>query len=176
MDLEHCRKDAKALVRAHRAGNADAIGRAQKVLGLRAQERFLLSDAQHVVAVEHGHGTWPELKHAIEAAALAPPTRSEELVDTGLEYAPGEPVLVRVVRRDRRTLVTDDGAAARKAGPAPGWREVGRRLEDELVVNVSRHGVVFLPVVAAGPGLEAIVRRIAEASLALYQELLDLEP
>ncbi|MGH2934399.1 MAG: hypothetical protein ACRDL2_07785 [Gaiellaceae bacterium] len=92
-------------------------------------------------------------------------------MDSGLEYRPGEPVLVRVVRRERRTLVTDDAAAARGRVP----EDVARRIERELVVNVARSGAVFLPVVAAGPRLDEITHRIANASLALYQELLDLE-
>jgi hypothetical protein len=37
--------------------------------------------------------------------------RSEMLIDTGLEYRPGDPVRVRVVRREHRISVTDDGAA-----------------------------------------------------------------
>jgi hypothetical protein len=36
--------------------------------------------------------------------------------------------------------------------------------------------VVWLPVVGRGPDEETIVRRIGEASLALYQELLELGP
>jgi hypothetical protein len=43
-----------------------------------------------------------------------------------------------------------------------------------LVVNVTRWGVVTLPVVRVGPGEDAIVARIAEASRWLYQELLEL--
>ena len=57
----------------------------------------------------------------------------------------------------------------------PGWRDVADRLQRELVVNVSRAGAVSLPVVAAGPPLDAIEQRIAQASLAFYQELLELE-
>jgi hypothetical protein len=41
-------------------------------------------------------------------------------------------------------------------------------------VNVSRQGVVFLPVVPRGPDLEEVERRIAEASRAFRDELLDL--
>ena len=98
----------------------------------------------------------------------------EELIDTGLEYRPGEPVLLRAVRR-RHILVSDRGTALEKTGRVPGWREVGDRLEEELCVNVGRNGAVSLPVVPAGPGYEAIVRRIADASLALYQDVLELE-
>jgi hypothetical protein len=107
-------------------------------------------------------------------------TRCETAITTGLEYRPGEPVAVRVVRRDRRTSVTDDGRAIDKAQPPAGWRAAGwrtaaQRIARELDVNVSRQGAVSLPVVAVGPGLDAVASRIAEASLALYQELLELE-
>jgi hypothetical protein len=101
--------------------------------------------------------------------------RNERVVDTGLEYVPGDGVPVRVVRREGRTSVSDGGAAIERAGRPPGWRNVAGRIEDELVVNVSRQGVVSLPVVGCGPGEEQIVRRIGEASLALYQDLLELE-
>jgi hypothetical protein len=165
VDLEHYRKDAKKLARSFRAGERDAVGRAERILGERAHKRFQLSDAQHIVALENGYRTWPDLK------AAQPTVR---VVDTGLEYRPGEPVLVRTVQR-RHTLVTDDGAALEMAGRLPGWREIGDRLERDLCVNVSRNGAVFLPVVGCGPGYDAIVRRVAEAALALYQDVLDLE-
>jgi hypothetical protein len=101
--------------------------------------------------------------------------RTETVVDAGLEYRPGDPVRVRVVRRERRTSVTDDGAAISKAGRPPRWREAADRLDRELDVNFSQRGVISLPVVTAGPGLEAIAQRIAAASLGFYQELLELD-
>jgi hypothetical protein len=158
--VDHHRKDAKVLVRAFRAGDRDAVRRAERVLGERARTRFLLSDAQHVVAFEHGYRTWADLKRAAE--------REERLVDTGLEYAPGDPVLVRVVRRGRRVFATDGARAAGKAGRAKVPEEIARRIEDEFVVDVSRQGEVFL-------WADRVVERIANASLALYQELLDSE-
>ncbi len=106
---------------------------------------------------------------------VASELRSETEIETGLEYRPGEPVLVRVVRRPHRVSVSDDGAAVEKAGHPPGWGAAAARIDRELVVNVSRRGVVSLPVVAVGPGLDAIVQRIGDASLALYQELLELQ-
>jgi hypothetical protein len=77
-------------------------------------------------------------------------------------------------RREHRVLVTDDGAAIVRAGRPPGWREAVRRVDRELVVNISQGGAVSLPVVRVGPSEQTIVRRIAEASLAFYQELLEL--
>jgi hypothetical protein len=102
--------------------------------------------------------------------------RSEELVDTGLEYLPGEAVLVRVIRRGRRVAVSDEGRAVDLSGRPPGWRDAVERLvEDEFWLNLSRQGAVHVPVVPAGPGLEALLERVAEASRAVYQEILDLE-
>ncbi|MGH2971796.1 MAG: hypothetical protein ACRDLE_06670 [Gaiellaceae bacterium] len=101
--------------------------------------------------------------------------REELLVDTGLEYVPGDRVVVRVVHREGRTSITDDGAAVERAGRSPGWRDVAGRIEDELIVNVSRQGVVSLPVVACGPAEEEIVHRIGVASLALCHDILDAQ-
>lgn len=163
--MDHHRKDAKRLLRAFRAGDADAIRRVEIVLGERARERFLLSDAQHVVAVEQGYRTWPEL--------VRESTHEEQIVSTAYEYSPGDPVRVRIVRRGRKTGITDDGAAIERAGRPEGWRDVARRIDEALIVNVSRHGVVSLPIVRRGPDEDEIVDRIARASLALYQDLLD---
>ena len=88
-------------------------------------------------------------------------------MDTGLEYAPGDRVLVRVIKRDGRERVSDEARAASKAGRAKVPEEIARRVEEEFVVNVSRRGEIFLPG-------ERFTRRIGEASLALYQDLLDL--
>jgi hypothetical protein len=82
-----------------------------------------------------------------------------------------------VVHRDQRTSVSDEGSAVERAGRPTGWREVAQRIENDLVVNVSRRGTVWLPVSPRGCGLgeEEVIHRIGEASLALYQDLLDLE-
>lgn len=164
--MEQYRKQAKSLVRAFRAGDADAVRRAEAVLGERARERFLLSDAQHVVAREAGHRTWPELKQAED--------RAEWTVDSGLAWSDGEPVLVRVRRRGRNHDVDDMGEAVRRGGPAPGWQKVARRVvEDEWWLNVDRSGKVF--VGCRRERLDWIVGRVAGASLALYLALLELE-
>jgi hypothetical protein len=97
-----------------------------------------------------------------------------ETLATAHEYLPGDPVTLRITQR-RFVYVSDEGGAGARAGRPPGWREVADRLSDELVVNVSRSGTVSLPVVRRGPGFEAIVERVADASLALYQELLELD-
>jgi hypothetical protein len=155
VDLERCKKDAKALLRAHRNGDAEALVRAQRVLGDR--ERFQLSDAQHVIAVELGFRTWPEL------------TRVERLIETGLEYLPGDPVVLRATQR-RHLYIDDQGGAVARAGEPP--RALREQLADELIVNIGRNGTVSLPVMCGN--YDEVVARIADASLALYQELLEL--
>ena len=98
MTLEHCRKDAKALVRAVRAGDPNAIARARDVLRERAVPA--VSGAQHVVAVERGYRRWS---------------------------------------------------------------------------NLSREGAVFVPTSASRDSTDGLVERVARLSLAVYEEILELE-
>lgn len=170
MNLEHCRKEAKRLLRAVSGGDVQALARAEAVLGERAQSGFRLTDAQHVVALERGYRSWRELRAGAEREL-----RDEDMVDTGLLYRPGEPVRLRVVRRPHRITVSDEGSALEHAGASAPWRELADRLERELNVNITSSGAVSLPVVRVGPGEDAIVRRIAHASRAFYRDLLDLE-
>ena len=65
-DLEYYRKQAKHLLRSYEAGDAAARDRAAEVLGDRAAGRFLLSDAQFVLAQEHGFRTWAEFRADIQ--------------------------------------------------------------------------------------------------------------
>ena len=66
-DLEYYRKQAKHLLRSYEAGDAAARARAAEVLGDRAAGRFLLSDAQFVLAQEHGFRTWAEFRADIQS-------------------------------------------------------------------------------------------------------------
>jgi hypothetical protein len=114
------------------------------------------------------------VSHAPSAAAPCE-GRAESVFDTGLEYGPGDPVCVWVLRRERRVSVSDHGAALRKAGAPAGWQGVCARVHAELDVNITRGGGVWLPVVAVGPGEEDVAQRIGRASLIFFQELLELE-
>jgi len=90
-----------------------------------------------------------------------------------MHYLSDSPVQVTVKRRERRVDVTDEGRAVALAGTPPGWRDVARRIEHEYVVNITRQGVVWLPVMGRFT-VEEIEERVAAASLALFQDLLDL--
>jgi hypothetical protein len=119
---------------------------------------------------------WAEHHGQTEAQLVlaAHEVRRDETATTGLAYRPGDPVRVTVTHRAQRTSVSDEGAAVQRAGRPTGWTAVAERLERDRNVNVTRQGVVWLPVVAAGPDEQAVLQRIAEASLALYQDLLEL--
>jgi hypothetical protein len=175
MDMDRLRKDAKALHRGVQRGETEAERRAARVLGDRAARRFQLSDAQHVVAVELGFGSWPRLRAAARAQirpddAGPPPV---ELVEPGLLYVAGDPVRLRIVTR-RFPEVDDGGGAVARSGRPPGWLAVATRVARERDVNVNRAGVLSLPIVPCGPGRETIMRRVAEASVVLFGELLEI--
>jgi hypothetical protein len=186
-NLEFIRKQAKALAHDYRAGEPDAVERAERVLGDRARTRFGLSDAQHVVAREHGYRIWPELKRsldpppsrleAVEAQLEAARTTwsdGEDLVlDTGVAYGEGEPVDVVVRKRGWRHDVSDGGAAVAKAGRPRGWLDVSQRVVEEHWLNVNRRGAVF--VQSNETRLAPLVLRVADCSIAVYQELLESE-
>jgi hypothetical protein len=175
MDIDRHRKDAKALQRAHGRGDPDAARRAAQVLGDRAGRRFQLSDAQHVIAVELGYRSWPRLLAAARAriAPVDPGPPASEHVEAPRCYSPADPVRLRIVLR-RFAEVDDGGGAVARAGHPAGWLTVATRVARDHDVNLNRAGVLSLPIVPCGPGRDAIVDRVAEASVALYGELLEL--
>lgn len=73
LDLEWYRKQAKGLVRAWRDHDAEAVERVEEALGERAHERFGLTDAQWVIASEHGYRSWAEFRHWVEMRPSEPP-------------------------------------------------------------------------------------------------------
>ena len=68
--LEYYRQQAKHLHRTYATGDPAAEARVADVLGDRAAERFLLSDAQFVLAQEHGFRTWAEFRAHIESRSI----------------------------------------------------------------------------------------------------------
>jgi ankyrin repeat protein len=100
--------------------------------------------------------------------------RSGTLRATELFHLPGRPVRISVRRRGNRYDIDDMGAAVALSGRPPGWRDAVQRVIRELDWNLSRDGVVFMQALE-GRDIEAIVRRTAEASVAVLDAILDSE-
>jgi ankyrin repeat protein len=85
-DLDHLRKQAKALLRDAESGDAGAIARLRDVPRLhdvpaeRISEAVQLADAQHAIAREHGSESWPKLKAQVEAG-LPLETQAEHFLE-----------------------------------------------------------------------------------------------
>ena len=100
--------------------------------------------------------------------------RDEVVVDSGRRYTEGRPVEVRIRKRQHVYDVDDDGRAVRLAGKPPGWLPVAEDVVKELSLNVNRRGVVFVGTVYAD-WVDPLASRIGEASLAVYEALLELD-
>jgi hypothetical protein len=114
-----------------------------------------------------------EMRQALEAARATWGERGEVRIDSGLAYGDGDPVRVLVRKRGHRYDLTDDGAAVRKAG-VRGWLPVAEAVVADYWMNVNRGGVVCVGAVE-GRDLASLAARIAETSLAVYQELLEAD-
>jgi hypothetical protein len=101
--------------------------------------------------------------------------RDDVVVEMGLSYVEGEPVHVRVRKRGHRYELRDDSRAVELAGRPRGWRDRAPAVVDEFDLNLRRTGVVFVPAVEGGVDRDWLACRVAEASAAVYDALLELE-
>jgi hypothetical protein len=69
-NLDHLRKQAKDLLRAHRAGDADTLARFRATMP-HATPELRLRDAQSCVAREYGFASWPDLVAYVAARSHA---------------------------------------------------------------------------------------------------------
>jgi hypothetical protein len=145
-NLEYYRKQAKHLQHTYETGDAAAQARVADVLGDRAAERFLLSDAQFVLAQEHGFRTWAEFGTHIRSASTTEDRPVSRLIGIGpSSYASMADALLTDLRRNdpgalqclrayvpRHSAATDASTAelrdarliiARELG-FPTWREL----------------------------------------------------
>src|SRR4051812_6488926 len=119
-NLSYQRKQAKRLVRAVHAGEPDAVERAHEVLGS-DRERFLLADAQHVIAAEHGFRNWAAFRRALEQ-----PRRARPVGRIGI--APVADYEARAERVDAPTRLERRLVVAHEYGYAT-WRELVEDVE-----------------------------------------------
>jgi hypothetical protein len=165
IDLDQARRQAKELLRAARAGGADALAR------MRNDRPPRLADAQRTVATELGFASWPAL---VDHARTSSQPRTDVVRLTPLSYMPDRPVRIRVRHREHRYDIDDMGAAVELAGRRAGWRDGAERVVRSEGWNVNRDGVVFVTAVE-GRDIDWLVRRTAEVSIAVLEQLLDAE-
>ncbi len=90
------------------------------------------------------------------------------------EYRTGEPVQVGRRTRGIRIDLDDGGRAVALAGRPPGWLAAAERAVEAEGMNVNRRGVVFVQGFE-GRDLERLEGKVAAASLAVYDALLELQ-
>ncbi|HEX3956184.1 MAG TPA: ankyrin repeat domain-containing protein [Trebonia sp.] len=150
-DLEYYRKQAKHLLRSYEAGDAAARDRAAEVLGGRAAGRFLLSDAQFVLAQEHGFRTWAEFRAGIQSQRTTGDRPVHHLWGGGFaEYATWADTLLTELRRGA------PGALARLRAQVPRYAAVTdaatAELRDARLVIARELGFPTWPELMAGAG------------------------
>jgi hypothetical protein len=139
-DLEYYRKQAKHLQRSYEAGDAAARDRAADVLGDRAPGRFLLSDAQFVLAQEHGFRTWAEFRADIQSQRATGGRPSSRLWGSGSGYyASWADSLLNELRRG------DPGPLARLRAYVPRYAAATdastAELRDARLIIAREHGL-----------------------------------
>jgi hypothetical protein len=129
LDLEWYRKHAKDLVKAVRAGGERE--RVREAIG--DKDGFVLSDAQHVIAVEHGFRNWGDFKRWVETRDPEPPVGriGRAPISTYEERAQA---LVEEVRAGR------DGALRRVRAFLPRYGGGEIALRDAKVVVAREYG------------------------------------
>ena len=118
--LAQYKKQAKELLKACVAGDADALRRVREIHP-RASGTLTLADAQFVLAREHGDESWPKFAARVEAAAATPSPstvwrRAERAVIAG-DVA----TLERLLRAHERMFREDRPPASTPGGLAPDY-------------------------------------------------------
>jgi hypothetical protein len=100
--LEQLQKQAKELLRRHRAGDNDVLEKFRV-------EKAALADAQFVIAKEYGFASWAKLKHHIEALPVLRIEEYERLAkDLAVAHMSADANAVREVNRSYSTAFVAD--------------------------------------------------------------------
>jgi methyltransferase (TIGR00027 family) len=183
-NLEQQRKRARALLKAARADDPNAMRRFRAALSTQAavQPTLSLSAAQLVIAREYGFATWAKLKGYIEACQLSP-LGSLALVDAANRALETERADALFRDPFARALTGDTGMAlfgevrpawGTPAGPLPAMQpqpylSIRTRFFDEKLQSAVR-AASLTQVVVLGAGMDARAFRLAwPASLAWFE-------
>lgn len=111
----------------------------------------------------------------MNAVEISVEAEVERRLETGLMYADGEPVTVRVRTRGHFTHIDDEGAAVAKAralGATRDWLPVATAVVEEQGFNLNRRGVVFVSV-GRGRDIDDLAARLADCAYAVHTALLE---
>jgi ankyrin repeat protein len=149
--LEQLRKQAKDLLRAHRAGDPDAVARVA-AHHPQPDETLKLTGAQLVVAREHGFASWPRLRAYVERVAQYGP-ELQHAYHEDLEYYEGRAYGLRASAEDR----TPGAVAAFERWGAP-VTEAGARAVVARAHGFASWGALRRHVAALRDGGEPFAR------------------
>ena len=143
--LDHLKNEAKALLKAFNAGEPDALRRIRAVLGDKRDVK--LSDAQRVIAREHGFPTCAQLRTHVQASRSL-----EEAVDEFLAAAYAQDVArAREVIRLHPRVATDSIHVAAALGNADDVRRLIAEDPSRATARVWIHDVDPLLVLCYSP-------------------------
>lgn len=109
-NLDHLRRQAKALRDAARAGEPDAMARLARHVPVPAAVPVALSATQLVIAREYGFASWPRLKAAVVARTMSLPQRVIAFLAASVEDRPHQ--AERLLGSDARIAGFDVRTAA----------------------------------------------------------------
>src|SRR5262245_50440650 len=125
-DLQQYKKQAKDLLNSVRASDADALRRVREHHP-REVERFVLADAQLVIAREHGVDSWPKFVREIESRlGEQSPSKIWRAAERAIED--GDATTLEALLRDHGTMLRGQrpetswwGGLAPDYSPADAW-------------------------------------------------------
>ena len=120
IDLERARRDAKALLRAARAGE----------VVLRADRAPVLADAQREVAVGLGYASWPALVAGVRGAVLLAAAREGRADDVYRALMDGAPANARDETGRTALHLAAEGGFVDVVDVLVGWAAVDRSAVD----------------------------------------------
>lgn len=162
LNLDQARRQAKELLRAARAGSAEALAR------FRDDREPRLADAQRAVAQDLGFTSWPALVQHEEASRGDRQERRARLVAAALDGRPD--IAERLLEHDPSlatagldvALVLGDHAAVAQALEAdPGL--VSKQLGERKPLSHACHSAFLRPSSPRAPGARRVIRLLLDA-------------
>jgi ankyrin repeat protein len=183
--LEFYRKQAKALLKAHRSG--DPVASSRILRGRSALPAVGLTDAQWAVARENGFESWPKLKRHLDVLSGGKPLCRPLTIDLGYYEGRAQGLLSVQKSGLRQALETIRQFHPRfQRASDPEIRAAGFSPDDARLVLAREHGFQdwdelskHLRVLASGEVEEPFVRAfeaVKSGDLPLLRRLLDADP